>query len=72
MEAGVIEMNRRVDGEAVQNYLVCRSCGIWSLLTGQALDHAQLISTNPLMHPLAHPWQKKQAAQKAPPTQKAW
>lgn len=39
MEAGMTERNRRVDGEAFQNDLVYRSCGILSLLTGQALDH---------------------------------
>lgn len=65
------EMKRRVDGEAVQNEQVYRSCGIWSLLTGQALDRAKLFPINPLMHPLVHHWQKKQTARKAPPTQKA-
>lgn len=72
MEAGITERNRRVDGEAVQHDLVYRSCGIWSSLIGQALGHGQFIPTNPLMYPLAHHWQKKQTAQEAPQTQKAW
>lgn len=70
MEAGMTEMNRRVDGGAVQNYLVYRSSGIWSLLTGQALDHGQPIPTKPLMHPLVRHWQKKQTAWKEPRTYK--